>query len=105
MSICCIRGSDRKSVSNCISRACSSGEKVTAAPPLRFGLDPTLVVFQMSTVRNGGFHQGWHRLCDGSSSARRTKLDFVAFVCRLLRRGYAHVCKVHLVLDNLMRAG
>jgi hypothetical protein len=34
-------------------------------------------------------------------TARRTKIDFVAFVCRLLRRGYAHARKVHLVLDNL----
>jgi hypothetical protein len=34
-------------------------------------------------------------------TARRTKVDFVAFVCRLLRSGYAQVRKVHLVLDNL----
>ena len=34
-------------------------------------------------------------------TARRTKVDFVAFVCRMLRRGYSHVRKVHLVLDNL----
>jgi hypothetical protein len=34
-------------------------------------------------------------------TARRTKVDFVAFVCRLLRRGYSHVRKVHFVLDNL----
>src|SRR5919197_2013992 len=34
MSICCIRGSDRKSVSNCISRACSSDDKVTDTSPL-----------------------------------------------------------------------
>ncbi|MGH8305832.1 MAG: transposase, partial [Steroidobacteraceae bacterium] len=34
-------------------------------------------------------------------TARRTKLDFVAFVCRFLRRGYSQVRKVHLVLDNL----
>jgi hypothetical protein len=34
-------------------------------------------------------------------TARRTKIDFVAFVCRLLRSGYSHVRKVHLVLDNL----
>ena len=34
-------------------------------------------------------------------TARRTKVDFVAFVCRLLRRGYSHARKVHLVLDNL----
>lgn len=34
-------------------------------------------------------------------TARRTKVDFVAFVCRVLRRGYAHARKVHSVLDNL----
>lgn len=34
-------------------------------------------------------------------TARRTKVDFVAFVCRMLRRGYAQARKVHLVLDNL----
>jgi len=34
-------------------------------------------------------------------TARRTKVDFVDFVCRLLRRGYSHVRKVHFVLDNL----
>jgi hypothetical protein len=34
---------------------------------------------------------------------RRTKEDFVSFVCRMLRRGYSevHGGKVHLVLDNL----
>ena len=32
---------------------------------------------------------------------RRTKVDFVSFVCRLLRNGYSGVRKVHLVLDNL----
>ena len=32
---------------------------------------------------------------------RRTKIDFVAFVCRMLRRGYSHARKVNLVLDNL----
>ena len=32
---------------------------------------------------------------------RRTKVDFVAFVCRLLRSGYSQARKVHLVLDNL----
>lgn len=32
---------------------------------------------------------------------RRTKADFVGFVLRLLRRGYAQARKVHLVLDNL----
>jgi len=34
-------------------------------------------------------------------TARRTQVDFVAFVCRMLRRGYSHARKVHLVLDNL----
>ncbi len=34
-------------------------------------------------------------------TARRTKVDLVAFVCRLLRSGYTRVRKVHLVLDNL----
>lgn len=34
-------------------------------------------------------------------TARRTKIDFVRFVCRLLRHGYATARKVHLVLDNL----
>jgi len=34
-------------------------------------------------------------------TARRTKIDFVAFVCRLLRRGYSEARKVHLVMDNL----
>lgn len=34
-------------------------------------------------------------------TARRTKVDFVAFVCRMLRSGYSHVRKAHLVLDNL----
>jgi DDE superfamily endonuclease len=34
-------------------------------------------------------------------TARRTKADFVGFVCRMLRRGYSRVRKVHLVLDNL----
>ena len=32
---------------------------------------------------------------------RRTKADFVGFVCRMLRHGYSRVRKVHLVLDNL----
>lgn len=32
---------------------------------------------------------------------RRTKTDFVAFICRMLHRGYSGVRKVHLVLDNL----
>ena len=32
---------------------------------------------------------------------RRTKEDFVGFVCRTLRRGYSEVRKVHLVLDNI----
>lgn len=34
-------------------------------------------------------------------TARRTKVDFVDFVCRMLRSGYSQVRKVHLVLDNL----
>lgn len=34
-------------------------------------------------------------------TARRTKVDFVSFVCQLLRNGYSKVRKVHLVLDNL----
>jgi hypothetical protein len=32
---------------------------------------------------------------------RRTKVDFVSFVCRMLRNGYSGARKVHLVLDNL----
>jgi hypothetical protein len=34
-------------------------------------------------------------------TARRTKIDFVGFVCWLLRRGYSQARKVHLVMDNL----
>lgn len=34
-------------------------------------------------------------------TARRTKVDFVNFVCRLLKAVYARAAKVHLVLDNL----
>lgn len=34
-------------------------------------------------------------------TARRTKVDFVNFVCRLLGEVYARARKVHLVLDNL----
>lgn len=34
-------------------------------------------------------------------TARRTKVDFVHFVCRLLKAGYAKARKVHVVLDNL----
>jgi hypothetical protein len=34
-------------------------------------------------------------------TARRTKVDFVGFVCRMLRNGYTRARKVHLVLDNL----
>jgi len=34
-------------------------------------------------------------------TARRTKAEFVAFVCRLLQRTYASARKIHLVLDNL----
>ncbi len=32
---------------------------------------------------------------------RRTKEDLVGFVCRMLRRRYSEVRKVHLVLDYL----
>lgn len=34
-------------------------------------------------------------------TVRRTKADFVHFVCRLLDGTYRHVTKLHLVLDNL----
>lgn len=34
-------------------------------------------------------------------TARRTKVDFVGFVCRLLHSGYSQARKVHLVMDNL----
>ena len=34
-------------------------------------------------------------------TARRTKADFVDFVCRMLKSVYAKAVKVHLVLDNL----
>jgi hypothetical protein len=34
-------------------------------------------------------------------TARRTKADFVDFVCQLLKAVYARAGKVHLVLDNL----
>jgi len=34
-------------------------------------------------------------------TGRRTKVDFVNFVCRLLKTVYARARKVHLVLDNL----
>lgn len=34
-------------------------------------------------------------------TARRTKVDFVGFVCRMLRKGYSRARTVHLVLDNL----
>ena len=34
-------------------------------------------------------------------TARRTKVDFVNFVCQLLKAVYAKARKVHLVLDNL----
>lgn len=34
-------------------------------------------------------------------TARRTKVDFVNFVCRLLKAVYARARKVHLILDNL----
>jgi len=34
-------------------------------------------------------------------TARRTKVDFVGFACRMLRSGYSHARKTHLVMDNL----
>lgn len=34
-------------------------------------------------------------------TARRTKVDFVSFVCRLLKEVYVRAGKIHLVLDNL----
>jgi len=34
-------------------------------------------------------------------TVRRTKADFVQFVCGLLDGAYRHVTKLHLVLDNL----
>ena len=34
-------------------------------------------------------------------SARRTKVDFVNFICGLLEGPYARVRKIHLVVDNL----
>lgn len=34
-------------------------------------------------------------------TARRTKADFVGFVCRMLKSVYARAVNVHLVLDNL----
>lgn len=34
-------------------------------------------------------------------TARRTKVDFVSFVCRLLKEVYVRARKIHLVLDNL----
>jgi len=34
-------------------------------------------------------------------TTRRTKADFVRFVCGLLDGSYRHVTKLHLVLDNL----
>jgi hypothetical protein len=34
-------------------------------------------------------------------TARRTKVDFVDFVCRLLKAVYHRASKVHLVVDNL----
>jgi len=43
--------------------------------------------------------KGERRLVD--VTARRTKVDFVHFVCRLLKAVYAKARKVHLVLDNL----
>jgi hypothetical protein len=43
--------------------------------------------------------QGGHR--ETAVTARRTKVDFVAFVLGLLTGTYAGVKKLHLVLDNL----
>ena len=43
--------------------------------------------------------KGEHRIVE--VTARRTKVDFVDFVCRLLKAVYARASKVHLVLDNL----
>jgi hypothetical protein len=43
--------------------------------------------------------RGGHR--ETSVTARRTKADFVQFVCGLLAGTYRHVTKLHLVLDNL----
>lgn len=34
-------------------------------------------------------------------TARRTKIDFVSLVCRLLRNGYSQARKAHLVIHNL----
>lgn len=42
---------------------------------------------------------GGHR--ETAVTARRTKADFVHFVCGLLEGAYRHVTKLHLVLDNL----
>lgn len=42
---------------------------------------------------------GGHR--ETSVTNRRTKVDFVQFVCGLLSGTYRHVEKLHLVLDNL----
>ena len=42
---------------------------------------------------------GGHR--ETAVTARRTKSDFVHFVCGLLSGTYQHVAKLHLVLDNL----
>jgi len=42
---------------------------------------------------------GGHR--ETAVTARRTKADFVQFVCGLLAGAYRHATKLHLVLDNL----
>jgi hypothetical protein len=42
---------------------------------------------------------GGHR--ETAVTARRTKADFVHFVCGLLSGTYQHVANLHLVLDNL----
>ena len=43
--------------------------------------------------------KGEHRIVEVTE--RRTKVDFVDFVCRLLKAVYVRARKVHLVLDNL----
>jgi hypothetical protein len=43
--------------------------------------------------------QGGHR--EVAVTARRTKVDFVQFICGLMTTVYAGVRKLHLVLDNL----
>lgn len=43
--------------------------------------------------------KGEHRIVEVTE--RRTKVDFVDFVCRLLKAVYVRARKIHLVLDNL----